>query len=324
MNAFNFTRKTLPQKESLGEKMAKKRIALGYDIKDAEKATRIRAKYIEAIENGKYEKLPPDVFVRGFIKNYASFLKLDTNKVLANYEKERGLVENMRKAQAGPPMVKPLDSPKVIITPKTLIVAGISLLALIIVGYISWQVHILTASPKLTLTNPADNINVTADSLYVEGFTDAGASMYINDIEVGVDQGGTFKEQISLQQGVNILRLRAQNKLGKKTELSRTVVATLTEKTNTKTTQTQGIELKVNIGPKSASLLVEVDGKKTTDKAVVMIAGVSQTFKATDKITITTNNAGSIRVSYNGQDVGVLGKDGEQIRREFVKGMQIK
>jgi hypothetical protein len=55
-----------------------------------------------------------------------------------------------------------------------------------------------------------------------------------------------------------------------------------------------------------------------------MIAGVSQTFKATDKITITTNNAGSIRVSYNGQDVGVLGKDGEQIRREFVKGMQIK
>jgi hypothetical protein len=55
-----------------------------------------------------------------------------------------------------------------------------------------------------------------------------------------------------------------------------------------------------------------------------MLAGVSQTFKATEKVTITTTNAGSVRVTFNGQDVGTLGKDGEEIKKDFSKGMQVK
>jgi cytoskeletal protein RodZ len=63
-----FIRTSVPEKETLGEKLAKKRAALGYDLKEAERATRIRAKYIEFLESGRYEKLPPDVYVQGFLK----------------------------------------------------------------------------------------------------------------------------------------------------------------------------------------------------------------------------------------------------------------
>jgi hypothetical protein len=55
-----------------------------------------------------------------------------------------------------------------------------------------------------------------------------------------------------------------------------------------------------------------------------MLAGVSQVYKGTSKITVTTNNGGSVRASYNGQDVGILGKEGEQVKRDFVSGMTIK
>lgn len=324
MTALNFTRRTLPQKEGLGEKLAKKRIALGYDIKDVEKVIRIRAKYIEAIENGNYDKLPPEVYVKGFIRNYAELLKLDPTKVLRSYEKERGIIENMRKASENhSPIVKPIDTPKIVITPKTLILSAVSLVALIIVVYIGWQVRILTAPPKLVLSSPNDNITVDSDSLTLEGNTDPGASLFVNEVEVGVNQDGAFKEKISLQNGVNILKLRAQNKLGKKYELSRTVVANIKTLENV-AGQTGGIELKISIGPKSASILVEVDGKRITDKAIVMVAGVNQTFKANEKISITTNNAGSVKATFNGQEIGILGKDNEQVKRDFTKGMEIK
>lgn len=319
--AFNFTRKTLPPKEGLGEKLTKRRIALGYDIKDIEKSIRIRAKYIEAIESGNYDKLPPDVYVKGFIKNYASFLKLDENKVLKAYQRERGIVESVKKANSKAPVVKPIDTPKLIITPRTIVIGSISLLASIILIYIFWQVRILTAPPKLTLVSPQDNINVDADSLYVEGKTDAGANLFINEVAVGVGEEGVFKEKISLQNGVNILKIRSENRLGKKSEVTRTIVANIKETA----TQANGqIELKLTVGPTTASLLVEVDGKKLTDKPIVVLAGVTQVYRANEKISVTTNNGGSVKAIYNGQDIGAFGKDNEQIKRDFVKGMQVQ
>jgi cytoskeletal protein RodZ len=185
--AVKFTKKTLPQKEGLGEKLAKKRISLGLDYKDIEKAIRVRAKHIEAIENGRYDTLPPDVYVRGFVRSYANFLKLDPSKVMKLYERERGLIENVRKAKAGTPIVKTSGASQVIITPKTVTIGAIALAALSILFYIGWQVIILTAPPKLTITNPGDNVNIDGNAVSVEGKTDTGATLYINDVKVGID-----------------------------------------------------------------------------------------------------------------------------------------
>lgn len=321
--AVKFTRKTLPQKEGLGEKLAKKRISLGLDPKDIEKAIRIRSKHIEAIENGRYDSLPPDVYVRGFVRNYATFLKLDANKVMKLYERERGLIENVRRAKAGAPVVKPLDTPRIVITPKTITIGSIITGALIIVAYIAWQVMILAAPPVLAVTSPHDNVNIDGNTVTVEGTTDPGATLYINDVEVGIDQGGTFKEKISLQSGVNIIKVRAQNKMGKYNEIKDTVVANFASD-NTVASTTDGIELTMAIGPRSASVQVEVDGKNISDKPTVMVAGVTQTYKATDKIKVTTTDGGSVKITFNGQDAGLMGKDNVSASREFDKGMQIK
>ena len=324
MVPVKFSRKTLPQKEGLGEKLAKKRVALGYSIRDVEKAIRVRADYLEDVEASKYDRLPPDVFVRGFIKSYAKFLKLDPNKVMKLYQKERGMIENVKKASTGTSIIKPIKAPRLIITPKILIWSAVSLVALIIVLYIGWQVSILTAPPKLSITSPSDNTVIKADSVIIEGKTDAGTILFINDVEVGVGQDGLFKESISLQNGVNNIKVRAQNKLGKYSEASRIVVAEGTNAVASTTKTSSGVELKIIIGPKSASIQVQVDGKDVTSKPVIMLAGVTQTYKAAEKIVLTTANAGSVKAIVNGQDVGVLGKDGENIKREFTKGMSIK
>jgi cytoskeletal protein RodZ len=320
--AVKFTKKTLPQKEGLGEKLAKKRISLGLDPKDIEKAIRIRAKHIEAIENGRYSQLPPDVYVRGFVRNYANYLQLDANKVMKLYERERGLLENVRRAKAGAPIMKPMDAPRIVITPRTITVTSIIVGALAIFFYIGWQVLLLTAPPKLVVTNPKNNVNIEGNSVNVEGVTDTGATLLINGVEVGIDQGGSFRESISLLSGVNTITVRAQNKMGKYTEVKETVVAKYTS--DVAATTTAGVELKITIGPRSASVLVTVDGKKVTDKPVVMLAGISQTYKANDKISITTSDGGSVSAVVSGQDIGKIGKDNEVTTRDFTKGMIIK
>ncbi len=320
--AVKFTRKTLPQKEGLGEKLAKKRISQGLDLKDIEKAIRIRWKYVEAIENGRYDILPPDVYVRGFVRTYATFLQLDPDKVMKLYERERGLIENVRKAKAGAPVVKPIEAPRVVITPKTLTVGSIVFASLLILLYIGWQVGILTAPPKLSVTTPKDNINIASSTTTVEGTTDNGATVTINDVGVGIDQEGRFKEKISLQNGVNIIHIKAQNKLGKNTQQTRTVVA---QTTTAAVAATNGeVEVRLVVGPRSASLFVEVDGKKLTEKPTVVVSGVSQVYKAVNSVKITTTDGGTVQATYNGQSVGPLGKDNETVSREFIKGMKIQ
>jgi hypothetical protein len=320
--AVKFTKKTLPQKEGLGEKLAKKRISLGLDLRDIEKAIRVRWKYIEAIENGRYDILPPDVYVRGFVRNYAAYLKLDPDKVMKLYERERGLLENVKKAKAGAPVVKAIDTPRLLITPKTLTISSIITGSVLILLYIIWQVSILTAPPRLAVIAPKDNVTIVGSSTSVEGTTDNGATVTINDVEIGIDQNGGFKEKISLTEGVNIIHIRSQNKLGKYSEQTRTIVAE-TDNPVMKTGSGE-FEVSIAIGPRSASVSVEIDGKKLTDKPVVVVSGVTQTYKASSSIKIVTADGGTVTAAYNGQDIGPLGADNEAVTREFIKDMKIQ
>ena len=54
-------------------------------IEDIEEGTSIRALYIEAIENGEYDKMPGTVYTKGFIKNYAKFLGLDPDATVKEF-----------------------------------------------------------------------------------------------------------------------------------------------------------------------------------------------------------------------------------------------
>jgi cytoskeletal protein RodZ len=68
-----------------GEILKKKREELGYNLKEIAKALRIRSDYLKAIEEGTFEKLPVEVYTKGYIREYAKFLKADTEVVIKAY-----------------------------------------------------------------------------------------------------------------------------------------------------------------------------------------------------------------------------------------------
>lgn len=79
----------------VGDILRAERENKGLSIKDIERETSIRALYIEAIENSDFDSLPSEVYVRGFVKNYANFLQLNTDYIMQQYREEHpSLVQN--------------------------------------------------------------------------------------------------------------------------------------------------------------------------------------------------------------------------------------
>ena len=71
-----------------GDTLRRERERQELTIQDVEQGTSIRAVYIEALENGEYDKLPGEVYAKGFIKNYANFLNLDADSLSKEFVAE--------------------------------------------------------------------------------------------------------------------------------------------------------------------------------------------------------------------------------------------
>lgn len=72
--------------QTVGEILRSEREKRGMTVKDIEAATHIRALYISAIEDGHYHVLPGEVYLKGFIRNYANLLGLDSVALLTLYK----------------------------------------------------------------------------------------------------------------------------------------------------------------------------------------------------------------------------------------------
>jgi cytoskeleton protein RodZ len=69
----------------IGETLREARLRRQIDIADVEQATKIRAKYLRALENEEFDLLPGPTFVRSFLKTYANYLGLDARVLVEEY-----------------------------------------------------------------------------------------------------------------------------------------------------------------------------------------------------------------------------------------------
>ncbi len=72
----------------LGPLLRARREMLGLSLEDVEAAIRIRARYLLALETDEWQHLPGEVVGRGFLQNYADFLKLDGQELKRHRQSE--------------------------------------------------------------------------------------------------------------------------------------------------------------------------------------------------------------------------------------------
>jgi cytoskeleton protein RodZ len=69
----------------IGSSLREARVRNGLEIADVERATKIRGKYLRALENDSFDVLPSQAYVRGFLRSYADFLGLEGNLFVDEY-----------------------------------------------------------------------------------------------------------------------------------------------------------------------------------------------------------------------------------------------
>jgi hypothetical protein len=74
----------------IGRALRKARLLRGKSIAEASRETRIRAEYLQALEREKFDALLGDVYVRGMLRSYSSYLGLDPTKVVTVYNEHFG------------------------------------------------------------------------------------------------------------------------------------------------------------------------------------------------------------------------------------------
>ena len=77
-------------KGNFGERLKRERELREVSLKEVTVATRIGTRFLEALENEDWNKLPGGVFNRGFVRAIARYLGLDEENLLAEYDMARG------------------------------------------------------------------------------------------------------------------------------------------------------------------------------------------------------------------------------------------
>ncbi|MEZ4708981.1 MAG: helix-turn-helix domain-containing protein [Caldilineaceae bacterium] len=71
--------------------LRERREAMGVSLAEVEAATRIRQKYLAAIESDDWQLLPGEIVGRGFLRNYAAYLELEPEEVM---ERRRAIIDS--------------------------------------------------------------------------------------------------------------------------------------------------------------------------------------------------------------------------------------
>ena len=74
--------------DEIGQKLRTARIEKGYTLDDLQQITKIQKRYLIAIEEGNFDALPGDFYVRAFIKQYADTVGIDSDALLTQFQQD--------------------------------------------------------------------------------------------------------------------------------------------------------------------------------------------------------------------------------------------
>lgn len=278
---------------SIGETLRHAREQQGISLDQAEEDTKIRRRYLEALEDEEYEVIPGAVYAKGFLRNYAGYLGLNPEEVMIEYKlKQRPVKEAVVETENDKPDIAESISKRRAaqrtnrkIYRLTVVVAAVAIITFALYSMIS----------KNSENNP------------------------------GQDQGNgtqqTEQNNNAENQGGGQTQNQNQNSTGNKPEEP---AKTPEESTSDSGSGDQGnqnsgtaakqVSLVLAVGNQPCWARVTVDGK--TVFTGNLASGETKSFQGKDKIVFRLGNAGAVNVNINGKPRGVLGAPGQVVTQE--------
>jgi len=210
-----FVSKRIKPKGTLGELFKQTRKKKKVSLLEAENQTKVRAKYLEAIERSGWEDLPQKVYTRGFVLAYAKFLQIPTHQAISLFEKETRILNSDSTTNIS--YNQKLKDHKILITPKVLAYTSLAAFIIFLLGFVLMQLLNFASTPNLEITSLDNNSVLETESVDLLGVTDTDTKVAVNNESVPVSSDGKFEIKLKLHKGLNVIKVVATNKIKKET-----------------------------------------------------------------------------------------------------------
>ena len=202
--------------KTVGKLLNDARTLKKYSLAKIEEETKIKVQFIKAIEKDAWGILPEYTVVLGFVKNLAEFLEVPENQAVALLRRDY----LPKKENVAP---KPDISDKFMWSPKLTFVTGVTLVVIMILGYLVSQYMNFIKPPRLEVVAPLANMVVKTTSLKVIGETSEDATVTVNNQPVLVGDDGKFTTDLQIYDGTREVIIKAVSRARKETVIVRQI-----------------------------------------------------------------------------------------------------
>jgi cytoskeleton protein RodZ len=266
--------------DAIGQKLREAREKLGLTLNEVERITRIRVRYLEMLEKGDFNAMPSIVQARGFLKNYAEFLGLNTSAMLDEFADVMHI--NQKRPKAKPAAAAPTPAPN--------------------------AVHVRLRRPRWLTT---DLLVGVVGSLGVIAVLLWGGSRLMASLRSDSNNGPAGLPETTSTQSIQI---PTSSPLPAETEDPALVITPEVTATAPNIIIGPGNIVDIQIvAEQHAWIRVSADGEERYAGRIA--PGETIEVQGQTVVEIVTGNGAGVRVYFNGQDQGLLGSFSEVVIR---------
>jgi len=280
------------QVHRLGEVLRAARDAKGVDLPRVERETKIRERYLSALERGEYRELPGSVYTKGFLRNYGAYLGLDPEYLIDLYRLETTASADRPAAPTPPRPLAGRRSRAFVVTPGAVVAGILTILVGGFIAYLGYEFVNFARTPELRITDPAGNVNRHPDlAITIRGITAPNARVSVSNLTenptVTAAADGAFEVTVRLVPGSNVARLTARDPVtGRDSEVEERTIVVATEPATSPSAPATTLEVTEPAPDASVGGAVTIGGTAAAGAAItvnaVLVEPASLTFSVTD------------------------------------------
>lgn len=202
----------------LGNVLRTAREARFIDLARVERDTKIRTRYLTALERGDYRDLPEPIYTRGFLRNYGLYLGLDPEYLIDLYRLESGTAVERPAMPATRRPMSARQGRSLVVSSGAVVAAILTLLVVAFVVYLVGEFITFAGTPDLRITDPAADVMAWEETEYtIRGVTEPNSTITTDGLRQNpsttADADGAFSVRVGLVPGANVITLVANDPL---------------------------------------------------------------------------------------------------------------
>ncbi len=183
---------------SVGSILRSEREKRNLSLRQVEKQTHIRQKFLRAIESDDFQIFSSKIYIVGLIQNYSRFFDLDEKRMIAYFRRQYEKHEDVH-------FKRRVESKYFTSERKRMVIVFLSVIVLIFASFFGYQLLQFFTPPELTITQPVETTLRNEEIVTVVGQTEPDAEVIIYEERVFQNEDGVFEYDVPLAPGENVV-----------------------------------------------------------------------------------------------------------------------